>query len=125
MSNNLICRTKEFNATHPCFVDDRVGCVAVTIKECGLDLEGISENKQTKKLFETAQMTGLSTILSFEDAMKFAKREVHRDFDIDHFHPAAETYEIMYRTKLYQEADRFYKNAKALIQKMKDGPPSK
>ena len=126
MSNDFICRTKEINATrHSCFSDDHGDCIAVTIEECGLDLEGMPENEQTKKLFEAARMTGLATILSVADAMTLAKETVLRDFYGDHFHPAGEAYDEIYKARVQIEADRFYEDAKVLIQKMQSGHPFK
>jgi hypothetical protein len=113
MSDDLICRTEIFNNTHPCFINDQGDCVAVTIKECGLDLEEIPENEQTQRLFKGARTTGLSTILSHADAREVAKERV--------LSPSAKSFYdmITYQNRVRQEADRFMATAQQVIQKMR------
>ncbi len=73
---------------------------AVTVRECGLDLEGIPENEQTKEVFRVARMTGLSTVLSLEDAIKVARLTVPQK-------------------NLQREATRFMADARAVIQALR------
>lgn len=98
------CFTETIYRPQPCFGarEGELSC-EVKITECGLDLEGVPENEQTRELFEAARMTGLSTILSVADAMEVARKNV----------------EETDQNRLKQEAHRFYENAKGLIQKIK------
>lgn len=116
--------------------------------ECGVALVGLPSNEQTRKFIEAARLTGVSSILSPDDALAQqiveARVDEVGDYETSYFgstgfyralenaaprakeeiarlgvNEVLKTFPEQRRTALKNQADRFMEDARGLLQRLK------